>query len=75
VLQGLLKYAPEHVLLVERPGSGKSTALVRLLLNEASKRKEQKIPVLVEMVKLALNASESRLVASPMISSCRMTAD
>ncbi len=49
VLQGLLKYAPEHVLLVGRPGSGKSTALKRLLLEEASKREEQKIPVLVRL--------------------------
>jgi HEAT repeat protein len=35
VLDGLRKYASEHVLLVGRPGSGKSTALVRLLLEEA----------------------------------------
>ncbi|WP_141105990.1 NACHT domain-containing protein, partial [Nodularia sp. NIES-3585] len=37
VLGGLRKYAQEHVLLVGRPGSGKSTALVRLLLEEAEK--------------------------------------
>ncbi|MGJ3246849.1 MAG: HEAT repeat domain-containing protein, partial [Elainellaceae cyanobacterium] len=35
VLDGLRKYAQEHVLLVGRPGSGKSTALLRLLLEEA----------------------------------------
>ena len=35
VLEGLRKYAPNHVLLVGRPGSGKSTALARLLLEEA----------------------------------------
>jgi predicted NACHT family NTPase len=35
VLEGLRKYAPEHVLLIGRPGSGKSTALVRSLLEEA----------------------------------------
>ncbi len=35
VLDGLRKYASEHVLLVGRPGSGKSTALVRLVLEEA----------------------------------------
>jgi len=35
VLEGLRKYASEHVLLVGRPGSGKSTALVRLVLEEA----------------------------------------
>jgi predicted NACHT family NTPase len=37
VLEGLRKYASEHVLLVGRPGSGKSTALARLLLEEAEK--------------------------------------
>ncbi|NEO31400.1 MAG: TIR domain-containing protein [Symploca sp. SIO3C6] len=49
VLEGLRKYAPEHVLLVGRPGSGKSTALVRLLLEEAEQGKLSKIPVLVEL--------------------------
>ena len=37
VLEGLRKYASEHVLLVGRPGSGKSTALVRLVLEDAQK--------------------------------------
>ncbi len=36
VLEGLRKYAKDHVLLVGRPGSGKSTALVMLLLEEAA---------------------------------------
>ncbi|MDJ0902382.1 MAG: HEAT repeat domain-containing protein [Xenococcus sp. MO_188.B8] len=52
VLEGLRKYASDHVLLVGRPGSGKSTALARLLLEEAEKAKSQpesKIPVLVEL--------------------------
>ena len=55
VLEGLRKYASQHVLLVGRPGSGKSTALARLLLEEAQKSKEAggtggvKIPVLVEL--------------------------
>ncbi|MGB0564675.1 MAG: NACHT domain-containing protein, partial [Spirulinaceae cyanobacterium] len=31
VLEGILKYAKEHVLLVGKPGSGKTTALERLL--------------------------------------------
>ena len=31
VLEGILKYATEHVLLVGKPGSGKTTALERLL--------------------------------------------
>ncbi len=35
ILTGLRKYASEHVLLVGRPGSGKSTALVQLMLEEA----------------------------------------
>lgn len=52
VLEGLRKYASAHVLLVGRPGSGKSTALTRLLLEEAQKAKENQqaqIPVLVEL--------------------------
>jgi predicted NACHT family NTPase len=37
VLEGIRKYVKEHrqVLLVGRPGSGKSTTLARLLLEEA----------------------------------------
>ncbi|NEO39055.1 MAG: NACHT domain-containing protein [Moorea sp. SIOASIH] len=46
VLEGLRKYAGDHVLLVGRPGSGKSTALVRLLKDEGI---QGKIPVLVEL--------------------------
>ena len=52
VLEGLRKYAPEHVLLVGRPGSGKSTALVRLLVAEAQQARQNprsQIPVLVEL--------------------------
>ncbi|MBE8971124.1 HEAT repeat domain-containing protein, partial [Nostocales cyanobacterium LEGE 12452] len=53
ILEGLRKYAPGHVLLVGKPGSGKSTALERLLWEEAQKGKQrepnQKIPVLVEL--------------------------
>jgi predicted NACHT family NTPase len=41
VLEGLRKYAAEHVLLIGRPGSGKSTALVRSLLEEAKKTSPQ----------------------------------
>lgn len=37
VHEGLRKYSENHVLLVGRPGSGKSTALARLLLEEAQK--------------------------------------
>jgi predicted NACHT family NTPase len=63
VLAGVRKYAaPDqaspHVLLVGRPGSGKSTALARLLLEEAAAQKSEffkksdfspRIPVLVEL--------------------------
>ncbi len=52
-LEGMRKYAEDHVLLVGRPGSGKSTALARLLLEEAKKCEEaeeqQKIPVLLAL--------------------------
>jgi hypothetical protein len=59
VLEGLRKYAANHVhvLLKGRPGSGKSTALARLLLEEAqSLRPNQQnqakiiqIPILIEL--------------------------
>jgi HEAT repeat protein len=52
VLDGLRKYQSEHVLLVGKPGSGKSTALEKLLLDEAEKAKSDsqvKIPVLVRL--------------------------
>ncbi len=54
VLEGLRKYATDHVLLVGKPGSGKSTALLRLLLEEAETSltesiKLDRIPVLVEL--------------------------
>ena len=48
VLDGLRKYADQQVLLVGRPGSGKSTALARLLLEEAT-QPQARIPVLVEL--------------------------
>jgi HEAT repeat protein len=58
VLEGLRKYASEHVLLVGKPGSGKSTSLRRLLWEEAGRCLEAiehnlknlpLIPVLVEL--------------------------
>jgi predicted NACHT family NTPase len=49
VLEGIRKFVREHgqVLLVGRPGSGKSTTLARLLLEEAGA--DQYVPVLVEL--------------------------
>ncbi|KAM3110857.1 NACHT domain-containing protein [Phormidesmis sp. 146-20] len=52
VLVGLQKYASQHVLLVGRPGSGKSTALEQLLLELAKKSQKDAalpIPVLVQL--------------------------
>ena len=51
VLEGLRKYAKEHVLLRGAPGSGKSTAMARLLLEEAEKVSDSQleIPALVEL--------------------------
>ena len=40
VLEGIRKYAAEHVLLKGRPGSEKSTALVQLLLEEAQQSQQ-----------------------------------
>jgi len=52
VLEGLRKYAPKHVLLMGKPGSGKSTSLEWLLWNEANsalKEPTAKIPVFVKL--------------------------
>ncbi len=85
VLDGLRKYAlgekPEPVLLVGRPGSGKSTALARLMLEEAltpspspriGRGEPERIPVLVELrywqgsiAELILNALKRHDLAVP----------
>ncbi|MBE9089957.1 HEAT repeat domain-containing protein [Microcystis aeruginosa LEGE 11464] len=60
VLDGLRNYATHHVLLKGRPGSGKSTALARLLLeesvgaqslrlNQQNQAKIIQIPILIEL--------------------------
>ncbi len=52
VLDGLRRHAAEHVLLIGRPGSGKSTALQRLLLEEAERAlgdANTRIPLLLEL--------------------------
>ena len=52
VLDGLRKYAADHVLLLGKPGSGKSTSLERLLWEEAEKalaNPQKQIPVLVRL--------------------------
>ncbi len=53
VLAGLRKYASDHVLLIGKPGSGKSTSLEWLLWEEADQVLKQaanvKIPVLVKL--------------------------
>lgn len=47
VLEGIRKYINKHVWLTGRPGSGKTTALVRLLLEEATIR-QRRIPISVD---------------------------
>jgi len=64
VLDGIRKYALEHVLLVGKPGSGKSTALERLLWEEVQKTQtgaspfSPAIPVLVRLRKYQTSVLE-----------------
>ncbi|MDY6940802.1 MAG: HEAT repeat domain-containing protein [Cyanobacteriota bacterium] len=52
ILEGLRKYAPEQVLLIGRPGSGKSTALLRVLLEEARKSPAERLAAVSVLVEL-----------------------
>ena len=52
VLEGLRHYAADHVVLIGKPGSGKSTSLERLLWEEAERAlhdAKAQIPVLVKL--------------------------
>ncbi len=52
VLEGIRKYADKHVLLIGKPGSGKSTSLQQLLWEDAEaiiQGEKRIIPVLVEL--------------------------
>jgi len=52
VLHGLRQYASEHVLIVGKPGSGKSTSLNRLLWEEANSAllsSDVNVPVLIKL--------------------------
>ncbi|MDY7005756.1 MAG: HEAT repeat domain-containing protein [Cyanobacteriota bacterium] len=67
VLEGLRKYAPNHVLLVGRPGSGKSTALARLLLEEAEKlRSSIGLPLGSREIRETLLLEEVEKLRSPL---------
>ncbi|HRJ52619.1 MAG TPA: HEAT repeat domain-containing protein [Candidatus Thiothrix moscowensis] len=66
VLTGLRANADKHVLLLGKPGSGKSTALKRLLREDAEKcllNPDLKIPVLLELRRLSANTSIESLLA------------
>ena len=60
-LEGLRTFAGEHVLLRGRPGSGKTTVLLKLLLEEAEKTRNHgrgRIPVFVPLRRLTTSAFE-----------------
>ena len=65
VLEGLRKYQRDHVLLIGKPGSGKSTSLERLLLEEAQICQNQvnfegQIPVLLKLRSYKLRSYKLR---------------
>lgn len=66
VLDGLRSHAANHVLLLGKPGSGKTTALRHLLREEAEKCLQDSthpIPVLLELRRLDVNTTIDDLLA------------
>ncbi|MBU0655774.1 MAG: NACHT domain-containing protein [Gammaproteobacteria bacterium] len=66
VLTALREHAEKHVVLLGKPGSGKSTALKRLLREEADRclqNTNQRIPVLLELRRLDENTTIDQLLA------------
>ncbi|MEO0708983.1 MAG: NACHT domain-containing protein, partial [Cyanobacteria bacterium J06649_5] len=62
VLEGLRKYAKGHVLLQGAPGSGKSTAMERLLLEEAQRARDSQLPNRVVAGSRTVTASNATVV-------------
>lgn len=81
VLEGIRKYLSEsnHILLIGKPGSGKSTALQRLLCEEARiiiQGEKRKIPVLIELRRLDTSTSIENLIYKILRShKCRVDKD
>lgn len=67
VLEGIRKYADDHVLLVGRPGSGKSTTLIRLLLETATQALEQGSGQILILVDLCRRAKQPHVEVRPTV--------
>ncbi|MGH8001380.1 MAG: HEAT repeat domain-containing protein [Brasilonema sp.] len=69
VQEGLRKYTVNHVLLVGRPGSGKSTALARLLLEEArnsviASAAKRNVDAIAASRRVAISSTTKSVIAS-----------